>query len=210
MAASDQAMDITTMYINSDSVKGDSIIVPVGAGNHDGSNLRLKFIPGKNKSTIVFGAGELSYLIEHGDTILMFSNFDEQKKHLVKTRFIRAYKREPNDELAYGMYYYINKILVAGNYSLIDSVGTAFKVNLSQDGKVSGFFNFKSYIINIDLNSDVNDNLDEISFETLSNANTNFSFKINKDTLELYDMYENVDSTKLVLGKLKYTLIRQK
>ena len=108
------------------------------------------------------------------------------------------------------MYYYINKILVAGNYSLIDSVGTAFKVNLSQDGKVSGFFNFKSYIINIDLNSDVNDNLDEISFETLSNANTNFSFKINKDTLELYDMYENVDSTKLVLGKLKYTLIRQK
>jgi len=198
------------MYINTDDINGDSIIVPIGAGNHDGSNLTLKFIPGKNKSSIVFGDGELTYSIGHGDTILTFADFDKEKKQFIKTQYVRSFKRQPNDDLADGMDYYINKILVAGNYTLTNSIGTKLKINLSEDGRVSGFLNCKTYMINIDLNSDVNDNLDGIYFKTADKENKNFSFKINADTLILYTTEENKDSTELIQDKLKYKLVRTK
>jgi len=210
LAASDQATGITIMYINTDNTNGDSIIVPVGSYNHDGSTLTLKFIPRENKSSIALGDGELAYSVGHRDTILTFANFDQEKKQFIKTQYIRTFKRQPNDDLADGIDYYINKILVAGNYTLTDSTGTKFKVNLSEDGKVSGFLNCKTYMINIDLNSDVNDNLDGIYFKSADKENKNFSFKINADTLSLYETYENADSTELLLGKLKYKLIRNK
>ena len=210
LAASDQATGITIMYINTDNTNGDSIIVPVGSYNHDGSTLTLKFIPRENKSSIALGDGELTYSVGHRDTILTFANFDQEKKQFIKTQYIRTFKRQPNDDLADGIDYYINKILVAGNYTLTDSTGTKFKVNLSEDGKVSGFLNCKTYMINIDLNSDVNDNLDGIYFKSADKENKNFSFKINADTLSLYETYENADSTELLLGKLKYKLIRNK
>jgi hypothetical protein len=53
-------------------------------------------------------------------------------------------------------------------------------------------------------------NLDEIVFYFLGNNNTGYSFKINADTLSLYDTHPNADSTLSILGKRIYKLVKQK
>jgi len=210
LAASDLATWITVFYINTDQVTGDSIRFMVGYGNHDSGDVTIKFQPGKTPGTILFNGQDLSYSIENGDTSLLVPQYDEAKKQYFKTKFRRVLKRQPGNDLGYGLYNYINKSLVAGNYKLTDSLGSTSKISFSEDGKVRGFLNCKTYFINVDLNSDIDDNLDELSFDTDTRHNLSYSFKIIADTLNLYETHENADSTELVLGKLKYKLVRQK
>jgi len=210
LAASDLAAWITTFYVNTDEITGDSIKFIAGYGNHDSGDVTIKFQAGKTPGTILFNGQDLSYSIENGVTTLLVPQYNETKKRYFKTKFIRILKKQPDNNLGYGLYNYINKSLVAGNYELTDSLGSTSKISFSEDGKVSGFLACKSYDINIDLNSDVNDNLDEISFNTDAKRLLSYSFKIIADTLKLYETGENADSTELVLGKLKYKLVRQK
>ncbi len=210
LAAADEATGMTTMYINTDRIKGDSITVPVGWGNHEGSELMLKFRPGKAASTIQFGDGDLGYSVENGDTLLVISRLDEDEKKIITTKYSKALNKQPDGDLGYGMAYIINKNLVAGNYTLTDSTGTSSKVTFNADGKVSGFYNFKEFMINIDLNSDPMENLDEIGFDYDKKDHASYSFKIDANNLNLYATHPNADSTELVLGKLAYKLVRQK
>jgi len=93
---------------------------------------------------------------------------------------------------------------------MTDSLGVVSKINFDPHEKVKGFFDFKTYHINIDLNSDVMDNLDEIAFDGFTKHYISYSFKIDADTLKIYDTRPNADSTELVLDKLKYKLVRVK
>ena len=210
LASAGLATGLTIIYIDTNDIKQDSIVSMAGYGNHDGANVIIKFRPGKKPSTILFNDGDLSYSIENGDTVLTFPQYNESKKQFILTKYIRILKKLANDDLDFGMHFYINGKLVAGNYRLIDSAENQSNINFSDDGKVTGFLNFKSYIINIDLNSDANDNLDGIYFKTVHKENNNYTFKIIADTLNLYDTNENADSTELVLGKLKYKLVRKR
>jgi hypothetical protein len=210
LAATDEATGITTMYINTDHIKGDSIVFIAGYFNHDSGDCIIKFHPGKNPSTILFNGKDLSYLIEKGDTTLTVFQYENKKNHFISAKYIRVLNKQSDDNFCYGLDYYINRALVTGNYTFTDSTGVNSKINFSEDGRVSGFLNFKTYSINIDLNSDVNDNLDEIGFDRYSKHHLSCSFKISADTLNLYETLENADSTELVLGKLKYKLVRQR
>jgi hypothetical protein len=210
LAASDVANWITTFYINTDQIIGDSIKFIAGYGNHEGGDVTIKFQPGKTPGTILFNGQDLSYSVGKGDTTLLLPQYDEAKKQYFKTKFIRVLKRQPDNNLGYGLDSYINKNLVAGIYMLIDSAGMKPVVYFSANGTVKGFLNCKSYSINIDLNSDANDNLDEIGFDIRTRHHSAYTFKIIADTLNLYDTYENADSTKLIQGELKYKLVRQK
>jgi hypothetical protein len=210
LASESEATGITTMYFNTNNIKGDSLWVNAGYGNHEGGNALLKFKPGKVSSTIIFNGCDLSYLIERGDTVLNLQQINKETKKLESIKYVKSLNKEPDEDLGYGMAYLINKSLVAGNYSLTDSAGAASKITFTDYGNVSGFLRFKNYNINIDLNSDVNDNLDEISFDSRTKNHGSFTYKINADTLKLYVTYENADSTELVVGKLKYKLVRQK
>jgi hypothetical protein len=210
LAASDLAAGLTTIYINTGDIHGDSIVSMAGYDNHDGANATIKFQAGKNQSTIIFNGRDLGYAIENGDTVLIFSQYDNKKERFFKVKYIRVLKKQPEGDLGYGMHIYVNKAIVAGNYTLSDSTGVISNVYFSEDGKVNGFLNWKTHMINIDLNSDVNDNLDAIYFKNSNKENGNYSFKIIADTLSLYNTYENSDSTELLLGKLKYKLVRQR
>jgi hypothetical protein len=182
----------------------------VGWGNHDGSELTLKFKYGSNSSRILFGAGELGYSIKNGDTILTTYWPDEKSKQIITTNYKRALHKQPDHNLGFGLDYMINKGLIAGSYLFTDSTGVTSRVNFEADGKVSGFYKFTKYGINIDLNSDAMDNLDEIGFDFDSKNHKSYSFKFDADTLKLYDTKPNADSTELVLDKLRYKLVRVK
>lgn len=210
LAAADEATGITTMYINTDHIKGDSIVVSAGIDNHEGGNPVLKFQPGKNPSSIIFNDGELSYSVENGDTVLTLLQFDEAKKLLIKTKYIKALNKQADDDIGYGMNYIINKNLISGNYTLTDSLGIKTRVTFNNNGKVSYFPGLKTFFIDTDHGNDPMSNLDNIVFNFNTKNYAFYAFKINADTLNLYDTYANADSTELILGKLKYKLVRQK
>ncbi|WP_426670866.1 hypothetical protein ACPPVU_06450 [Mucilaginibacter sp. McL0603] len=215
LAAIDECRGITIMYINTDHIKGDSLQFIAGYFNHDSGNVTIQFKPGKNPSTILFNNEDLSYSIENGDTTITVFQYDNQKKLIVKAKFIKALNRQSDDDLGYGMNYMIDKGIFSGNYILTDSTGSVSKISFTNDGKVSGFLNFSEYNINIDLNNDAMDNLDMIFFrDKKKTADNNFhgdySFKLNSDTLSLFDTHPNVDSSELILGKRIYKLVKQK
>lgn len=210
LAAADEVHDITAMYIDIDSLKKDSLAVVLGWANHDSSEGILKFQQGKNPSSLKFNGGNLEYSINKSDTLLTFSRFDEAKKKIISTTFIRAMIKSPKDDLGYGLSYLINKGLIAGNYLMTDTIGSSSKVTFTNDGKVDGFLNHSKYEINFDLNSDPMDNLDEIGFDRDTKNHASFSYKINADTLSLYNTHPNADSTELILGKRVYKLVKQR
>lgn len=210
LAAADEATDLTTMYINTKNIKGDSLMIITGWGNHDGSQFMMKFKPGKTPSSLSFNGDELACSIEKGEAILTFSRFDSEKKEVVTKKFVRPFLKQPDNGLGYGTNYLVNKALVTGSYLLNDSTGSHTKVTFTANGKVNGFLNHSTYEINIDLNSDPMDNLDEIGFDIRTKSHRSFSYKISGDTLSLYNTYPNADSTELVLGKRIYKLVKQK
>ncbi|AYL97291.1 hypothetical protein [Mucilaginibacter celer] len=208
LAAVDEAEGISSFSIDTAAIKGADIIVPVGWDNHDGSNLTLSFRKGKRASSLIFGAGELCVTTNQGDNNIITVYYPNEKGHVKATQLIRANAKKIM-QVADGMYRLVNKVLIAGTYHLQDTPANT-AVNFSIDGKVTGFGNFKNYVINIDLNSDVMDNLDEISFDDDTRYNKSYSFKFDADTLKLYDTKPNADSTLLVLDKLRYKLVKAK
>lgn len=207
LAAVNEAEGMSSFSINTADMKGDSIIVPVGWDNHDGSDLSLSFKSGKRPSSLIFGAGELSVVVNHSDTVVtVYYPYD--KGRIKATQFIRANSKEIM-QIADGMYRLVNKVLIAGTYNLQDTTANSV-IMFGIDGKVNGFGNFKNYTINIDLNSDAMDNLDEIHFNDNAKHYKSYSFKFDGDTLKLYNTKPNADSSLLVLDKLRYRLVRSK
>jgi hypothetical protein len=207
--AADLAKGLTTMTILTDYLKGDSIIVDAGWENHEGGDLTLKFKPGKTQGSIVLGAFDLKYSVTAHDTTLMLYEYDNEKKTIKVTKYERAFADKPG-YLGSGTDYLINKAIIAGKYMATDSIGNETKVVFTATGKISGLANFSTYYIFDDLNSDPMTNLDEVIFDTFSKQKLEYTFKINADTLRLFDIKANADSTEALVGKLKYKLVRQR
>jgi len=85
LAAADEA-DLTTFVINTELIKGDSLKVLAGWGNHDCSELILKFKKGTRPMALIFGAGELSLSSINGGPILTYYHPDEKSKKTIATQ----------------------------------------------------------------------------------------------------------------------------
>ena len=211
-ASEDLATGITCFYINTDLIKDDSLVFMAGYGNHEGGNVSLRFKPGKIPSSICLADGYLTYSVTNGDTSLFFTQYHIKTHQPIVTKYKRALIKQPNDNLAYGMNYLVNKGLIAGTYLCIDSLGHQSTVRFTNEGKVESFENFKSFAISTDIGGEPRNNLDGIVFEykDVNKGNKFFTYKINADTLKIFDVYANADSTEDMVGNLKYKLVRQK
>lgn len=214
LEASDLATGITVMNVNTDRIKGDSLVVPVGLGNHEGGEITLRFKQGKRPSTIIAtnydSIDDVGYLISKSDTTLVLYSVDDKTHRPVFTTYVKSLNRQPENDLAFGMNYIINKNLISGNYIGKDSLDANVNVKFYNDGKMVGIAGLNTFFIEDDLGSEPLMNLDGIVFNFNTKQYKFYSFKINADTLNLYDTYPNADSTKLVLGKRVYKLVRQK
>lgn len=209
LAASYKAVSITTMHINTENIKGDSLIVGAGWGNHEGSDMILKFKPGKRPRTILYGESDLGFEIAKGDTILVWYKKDEEKNTTEVIRYKKALLDQPNDNLGHGMDVLINKGIIAGKYDLIDNTANR-EVVFTTEGRIIGFPNTDTYHISNDLNGEPLNNLDRIAFDLYTKHQTSYTFKFNADTLNLYDTKPDTDSMLLVVDKLRYKLVRKK
>lgn len=208
LAANDMANGITTMVIHMDSLKSDKLIAAAGYGNHEGGDATIIFKPGKASSTILLNGDDLSYKVENGDTVLYLEQTLSQNQKKVMVKYIKSPIKH-SEYLGTGIDFMVNKALVAGDYTAINKPGQIIK--FTEDGQLSGLENFKTYRINIDLNSDIMDNLDEIELIVDKHRpTTHYAYKIKADTLKLYEMHANEDSSAMIMDKVKYTLVRKK
>jgi hypothetical protein len=205
--ANDKVIGITTMHFNSATINGDSLIARVSYDNHQAGGVTLKFKNGKNPSAMPFGENELGYSIQNGDTTLILYQY--YNKQWVQTRYIKALKQSTGNDLQEGINYLINKDLIAGTYSFTDSLGKIKDVTFNADGTVAGLLNFKRYFVENSFESKKMNNLDQITFNMFTSEEKPYTFKIDNNTLNLYEIKANADSTLLVRGKLKYQLLRK-
>lgn len=208
-AATKYVDGVTTMYFNTEKLNGDSILAPVGWSNHEGGELTLFFRPGIRSSTIQFGAGDLGYSIENGDTILT-TYWPNENKKIIATKYRRILVKQKDDDIGYGLNYAINQGIISGKYLCTDSANSAFEVTFLNSGKVIGFPNHDNYYVSDDIGGEPMNNLDVIVFDLYSKKSQDFYFKITKDTLKLYTTKASPDSMLEVVDKLRYTLIRQR
>ncbi|HTE01379.1 MAG TPA: hypothetical protein VK668_18965 [Mucilaginibacter sp.] len=210
--------NITAMVIDTKAIKGDSLLVGIGYGNHEGGDLMIKFHSGSNNTIIAYNPGtnpndghyELGYSINKSDTALILYTINKEKKTTEQAKYSKVLTIGATKELGDGTDYIINKILISGSYILTDTLSNKSKVKFTNDGKVVGFSDFKTYLINNDFTTPPGNNMDQIIFDLKSKNKKIYAFKIDRDTLNLYQTSYGKDSIDLILGKRIYKLIKQK
>lgn len=207
MATIDEASGITIFTIDTTEMTDNVITVHAGWNNHEGGDITLSFKAGKRPSSITFGEGELSVAVNHGDTVLTVY-YPGVKNKIKAYQFIRA-NGQKIMAVNEGFDRAVNKALMIGRYTLLDTA-TSQPVVFNINGNVTGFKDFKTYSVLVDLNMEPMDNLDEISFVSDKKIYRSYSFKFDSDTLKLYDTKPNADSSLLMLDKLKYKLVKLK
>nr|WP_294944346.1 hypothetical protein [uncultured Mucilaginibacter sp.] len=207
LAAVDLVTGITGMQIDSNAVSGDSLKVAVGWDNQNPGSVVLKNKPVKNPQSLKFGEDELGYSITNDDTTLIL--YQIYNNQLFKTRYNRIYKVNPDKNVSDGVSYAINKALIAGGYLLTYGPKKVARVSFTVDGQVSGLGGFKKYFVENDLKPGPLNNLDLIIFDEFSSKKATYSYLFKGDTLELYEVKPNAKATQMVLGPLKYALIRK-
>jgi len=212
---------VAGMQIKLPHSKSDSADVGYSLNNHEGGDFILYFKLGQKPNSLKINLPdydvknnfyEIGYVIKGNDTSLVLYHYDKNN-HVIDSTIYTKVADEASDEndAGWGIQYIINKMLITGRYLAIDSAGATSKIEFTNAGKLSGFDNFKKFYISTDFEAGPENNIDQIGFyqSEISKAKW-YSFKFQADTLKLYNIGENADSTLLTIGKLKYKLIRQK
>jgi hypothetical protein len=186
LEAAERAEGITTFYIDTEKITGDSLKVAVNMDNRKDTSVVLRFQPGRNTTTIMLGDDELSYNIKRNDTTLLIYHYNQRKRETTSDKYIKASEKPVGDKLIYNMDYAINRGLMAGNYQAADAAGKNFRVSFTEDGKVSGLPGYSTYFIQNALDDD-KDKADLIIFNRGSQGEKIYAFKKEKKSLTLYE-----------------------
>jgi len=186
----------------------------VGAPSvHEGTNFRIIFSPGLTPNSVKTDIidyenesnfHEIGYNISTKDTTLIVYRYDKNKKLLGQMEYKKAPK-SPESALQY----MVNKTLFSGNYKAVDSSGQPLTLNFSNDGIVTGLPNYKKYYVLTDFVAGPENNLDQVCFDIQTANQKCFAYEIKGDTIKLHDTKESSDHIDLLLGQLKYILIKQ-
>jgi hypothetical protein len=207
LAAVDLVTGITGMQIDSTLLNGDNLEVNVGWDNQNPGTVALSFKPGKNPAAVKFGEDELGYSIANGDTSLIL--YQVYQKQLFKTRYHKILNVSADKNLSDGINYAINKALIAGKYLLIFGPKKVSEATFTADGQVIGIEGVKKYFIENDLKPGPLKNLDLITFDEFKSSEKTYAYLFKGDTLKLYEVKPNAKATLMVLGKMRYGLLRQ-
>ena len=200
----------------------DSTNIGYSLNNHEGAEFVLFFKSGQKPNSLKTSLPdyktkgdfyELGYNVTTGkDTTIVFYHYSQRKQIIDSSLYVKvAQKADDSADAGWGVDYITNKKLIIGSYLGTDSTSSSLKIEFKSNGKLDGFHNFKNYLISTDFEAGPANNLDQIGiYESDFMKAKWYSFKFDKDTLNLYDMYSNTDSTLLFVGKRIYKLVKQK
>ncbi|RFZ83306.1 hypothetical protein DYU05_14320 [Mucilaginibacter terrenus] len=207
LASVDLVTGMSGINIDTNLLRGDSMLVNVSWDNHNNGEVSLKFYPGKKPNTLQFGEDELGYSIVNGDTTLLL--YQVYKGVLYKTPYRKVFETSPEENLSYAINYAINKALLTGDY-LLKTGEKNEKVTFTPEGKVVGLPGVKSFQVDTDMKYGTMQNVDQLTFDSFTSHEQTFAYVIKDNTLSLFEVKPNSKQTLLTMGKLKYSLVRAK
>lgn len=208
------AFEIDLAMQHNDSVEFDAIW-----NNHEGGLHTLLWKPDQKSQSFPVDIRvddtyrRLFYSFRNGDTLLTLNEYDKQHK-LLETTTYRRERFQParsleNPVLNQGLERAVNKALIAGQYSGIDSTGKPMRAVFMPDGQVTGLGGALRYDVNIDFNGGPSTGEDMLFLDSSDEKRRrDVGYRINQDTLKLYTL--SIDSIEAPhLHRLLYTLVRQ-
>ena len=217
LKSSDKLTFISEFSINAIDLEEDSIHVGAGFGNHEGGDFIIYFRNGQTATSLPTNLTgfnnekdfyELGYSLKGHDTLLVIYDYDQNKNLVRKTNYIRSPK-QPLDNDVNGLQYVINQELVTGTYTIFDSVGNTATVQLTTDGRIKGFKDFKTYYILTDFVASPENLTDEICLEIQTREQKCYGFKITADTINLFEPATDEHDSPFKSGPTIYKFVRQ-
>ncbi|WP_156126518.1 hypothetical protein [Hymenobacter sp. DG25B] len=213
-----EALDgISMLIVDPHTRAGDSLLVALGYNNHEGGvPAYVSLRPGAQPNTLAFSLeGEdsnqsaLGYRIVGADTLLQLWRYDATLKGGTTQTFRKVPGLLPQgDSLAYSTTYALNQLLLAGQYTGVDSLGQRCKVFFTATGEVRGLPHYQRYTPQFDYVGLLDNDLDYLLLDPDSDHPTHLAFTLHTDTLRLYAVHADT-SQHLHRGALHYTLVRR-
>lgn len=213
----------SSIYIKPFLAQVDSVEIDVSYNFHEGGSKTILLRLGRNDKILPLRpqlgdenktVSELSYQVSATDTILFLTKRDTRTNRIIdKISYYRTLKPGVKTDLNDGANWGINKLLIAGQYRGVDSIGQPVNTHFLPDGRVTGL-PFSQYTILTDFITP--NSGDEILFDTYSDHQCLFGASFGRDTLRLYTILHTVgvapgetDTTELFSrGRLRYQLVR--
>lgn len=216
--SADKLHHLVTLVI---SPFGDSDCITIGASlnNHEGYSFTAYSKIGQNNNSISTNLidydnqsnfYELGYEIIGSQNFLFIYHYDKNKKLINKSKFTKVAINQTEENVAWGLQYIVNQKLFSGNYILLDSTNSLSKVTLSDDGKITGISNFKTYEVITDYMGGPEGRLDAICFDLEDTHSKCYSYVILEDTTYIYKKnIINEETEEEELGQLIYKLVKK-
>lgn len=158
----------------------------------------------------------MGYEISAGDTSMVLYNYDKDNTLLGSTKYTKVLNKPLKNDLVPLLQYAINKKLFAGTYSFSDINGKTLKATFTNDGKVIGLPDFKTYYVSTDFGPESDrDQLffdiqpDKFFYDLEPKDQKRYLFKLAGDTLNIFNISPKRDETGgLNFGSLKYSLVK--
>lgn len=218
LKSADKLQGIVTMIIN-ETNPSDSIEVGLSWNNHEGDHFTIYLLPGLNRTSLKTNIidydkksnfYELGYETINNEVFLFLYHYNKVNRLIDKKRFSKVADKQPDDDAAWGLQYLVNQKLFSGKYLLIDSLNSTTKINLKNDGSLTGHPGFKTYYVLTDFIGEPEMTFDGVVFNLQTQNSKSFAFKKANDTIYLFSMIGDVESGDfLKLGKIQYKLVRQ-
>jgi hypothetical protein len=210
---------IVTMVIDAKN-QSDSIKVGASWNNHEGYEFVVYFQTGQNSHSLktdisnyydYLTSYELGYETINNEDYLFLYRYNNKNELIGKMQFSKVANHQQNNDAAWGLQYIVNKILLSGEFLLIDSANIKTQIKFNNDGSLIGFQNFDAYYIITDyLGDPVFLDVDMINFKNEKHDFLEYAFKINNDTIYFYSVIaEEETGLPFELDELKYKLVRK-
>lgn len=217
--AADKVGEVSEMDISLARQAGDSLEVTLALNNHEGGSLTVYFRPGLQATSlptsypdyeVLSNFTEISYVLGPGDTMLVLTTYSKARTIVDRSSFrrvpgVRVGKLE-------GLNTAVNRLLFAGRYTGLDSLGRPVQLQLTADGQLRGLPGVDTYYVSTDFGGGPGNNIDNL---TLSYQNTpvrTLGFQHRVDTVRLFATrlaFDKDSVETLVRGRVLYTLRRR-
>ena len=217
LKSSSKLKGIVTLTFNNE-INSDSIEVGASWNNHEGYNFTVYFIEGQNPHSLKTNLPdydlktnyyELGYKRINNDTFLFLYHYDQSSKLIDSKKFTKVPSNQKDLDAARGIQRIVNEKLFAGTYLFIDNKNSSTKIQLNNDGTLTGLPGMQTYYVSTDFLGDPEAIHDEIAFNLNEKNSTWYAYKIENDTTFLYHITNQNGSESAKLGKMAYKLVRQ-
>jgi hypothetical protein len=206
------------------ATKQDSVEIGASYGLHEGGNLTLLLplrstdnaLPIRRQLGEDSITSELAYQITATDTILLYVTRQKQTRQIIhKIAYRRTGTPMQDSNMEPAVEQGVNRLLVAGSYSGIDSLNRAIHVQFLTDGTVKGL-PYAKYFIPTDFTGPNPGNT--LVFDAYTEQGDELAAVFGRDTLKLYTIRSStgvaageVDPNNVFSrSRLRYQLVRVK